>query len=75
MRRRAVDRVSVPPTIHALLAARLDYLELDERAVIEPAAVIGSVFVREAVDYLAAESVAAEVETQLRLAGREAVRP
>ena len=46
----AIDRVSVPPTIQALLAARLDYLEPEERAVIEPAAVIGYIFVRDAVE-------------------------
>ena len=34
-----LDRAVVPPTIQALLAARLDCLEHDERAVIEPAAV------------------------------------
>ncbi len=44
-----IDGAVVPPTIQALLAARLDYLEHDERAVIEPAAVIGQVFVKDAV--------------------------
>ena len=41
---RAVDELSavtVPPTIQALLAARLDRLSLEERVVIEVAAVIG----------------------------------
>ena len=61
-----VDRVSVPPTIQALLAARLDYLDTDERAVIEPAAVIGHLFVRDAVEYLTAEPVRPAVGTQLR---------
>ncbi len=61
----AIDRVSVPPTIQALLAARLDYLEPEERAVIEPAAVIGHVFVRDAVEYLTAESVQPVVGAQL----------
>ena len=60
-----VDRVSVPPTIQALLAARLDYLEPEERAVIEPAAVIGHLFVRDAVEYLAAEDVQPAVGAQL----------
>ena len=36
--------VPVPPTIQALLAARLDQLDADERAVIERAAVVGKVF-------------------------------
>ena len=44
-----IDHVAVPPTIHALLAARLDRLELDERSVIEPAAVIGQSFAKDAV--------------------------
>ena len=61
----AIDRVSVPPTIQALLAARLDYLEPEERAVIEPAAVIGHIFVRGAVEYLTTESVQPAVGAQL----------
>ena len=39
----------VPPTIQALLAARLDTLASDERAVIEPASVVGYVFADAAV--------------------------
>jgi predicted ATPase/class 3 adenylate cyclase len=52
-----IGRAVVPPTIQALLAARLDYLEPDERTVIEPAAVVGQVFVREAVAHLVPERV------------------
>jgi class 3 adenylate cyclase/tetratricopeptide (TPR) repeat protein len=52
-----IDRAVVPPTIQALLAARLDYLEQDERTVIEPASVIGHVFVKDAVTYLVPERV------------------
>jgi class 3 adenylate cyclase/tetratricopeptide (TPR) repeat protein len=52
-----IGRVAVPPTIQALLAARLDHLELAERAVIEPAAVVGQVFRRDAIAYLAPEDV------------------
>jgi class 3 adenylate cyclase len=36
----------VPPTIHALLAARIDRLQVDERAVFERAAVVGKEFWR-----------------------------
>jgi DNA-binding SARP family transcriptional activator len=43
----------VPPSIHALLAARLDQLGEDERAAIEPAAVEGKVFHESSVAYLA----------------------
>ena len=45
-RRRTIGDVAVPPTIQALLAARLDRLAREERAVIEPASVIGRVFVQ-----------------------------
>ena len=44
--------VAIPPTIHALLAARLDRLEPEERAVIERAAVIGKEFWRGAITEL-----------------------
>jgi class 3 adenylate cyclase len=40
--------VSVPPTIHAVLAARLDRLDPAERAVVEAAAVVGRCFERDA---------------------------
>jgi len=39
-----LESVSVPPTIQALLAARLDRLSADERAVIQRAAVAGKQF-------------------------------
>lgn len=71
----AVASVSVPPTIQALLAARLDYLDADERAVIEPAAVIGSIFVKDAVEHLTTESVRPAVGAQLRaLTAKQFVR-
>jgi tetratricopeptide (TPR) repeat protein len=41
--------IVVPPTINALLAARLDNLTREERAVVEPASVIGLVFAEAAV--------------------------
>ena len=41
-------RLPVPPTIHALLAARLERLPDDERAVLARASVIGTVFNRDA---------------------------
>jgi len=71
-----VDRVSVPPTIQALLAARLDYLDADERSVVEPAAVIGHIFVRDAVEHLTAEGVRPNVGTHLlALTDKQLVRP
>lgn len=41
---RGLSAVSVPPTLHALLAARLDRLEPAERGVVETAAVVGRSF-------------------------------
>ena len=45
--------VTVPPTIHALLAARLDQLDTAERSVLERGSVEGQVFHRGAVVALA----------------------
>jgi class 3 adenylate cyclase/tetratricopeptide (TPR) repeat protein len=52
----AVD-IDVPPTIHALLEARLDQLGRAERATVEPAAVIGLEFPQSALSELAPEAV------------------
>jgi len=49
--------IVVPPTIHALLQARLDTLGSDERVVIERGAVEGEVFHRGAVAQLAPDPV------------------
>ncbi len=46
---RDLDRLQIPPSIHALLAARLDLLEAGERVVVEPASVIGLEFPSDAV--------------------------
>ena len=43
---------SVPPSIQALIAARLDLLSREERAIVEPASVIGLVFPERAVHEL-----------------------
>jgi class 3 adenylate cyclase len=55
----------VPPTIHALLAARLDRLEPAERAVVEAAAVVGRSFSGGAVLELVGGDDRAELEGQL----------
>ena len=47
----------IPPTIEALVAARLDRLGHDERAVIEPASVVGQLFPEPAVHFLVPEPV------------------
>jgi class 3 adenylate cyclase/tetratricopeptide (TPR) repeat protein len=46
---RAADAVRVPPTIGALLAARLDRLPADERSTARRASVVGRVFERNAI--------------------------
>jgi class 3 adenylate cyclase/tetratricopeptide (TPR) repeat protein len=66
--------VTVPPTIQALLAARLDQLEAPERAVLERGSVEGKVFHRSAVEALAPEE--REVPQRLlALVRKELVRP
>ena len=68
--------VPVPPTIQALLAARLDRLGEEERAVIERASVEGQVFHRGSVAELLAEPLRASVAAHLgALVRKELVRP
>jgi class 3 adenylate cyclase len=74
--REARGTVSVPPTIRALLQARLDTLNQAERTVIERGAVEGKVFHRGAVVALAPEGERAGVGGQLlALVRKELVRP
>jgi class 3 adenylate cyclase/tetratricopeptide (TPR) repeat protein len=71
-----IESITVPPTIHALLAARLDGLAPDDRAVVEPAAVIGQVFVRDAVRHLAPEAVRPMLDERLgSLTAKQLVEP
>ncbi len=71
-----IDRVNVPPTIQALLASRIDHLEPDERAVIEPASVIGYLFVKDAVRHLVQEHIRDDIEAKLGvLTGKQLVQP
>jgi class 3 adenylate cyclase/tetratricopeptide (TPR) repeat protein len=66
--------ISVPGTIQALLAARLDQLEPAERGVLERGSIEGRVFHRGAVQALAPE----ETQVESRLTGlvrKELVRP
>jgi class 3 adenylate cyclase/tetratricopeptide (TPR) repeat protein len=67
--------VVVPPTIHALLQARIDTLDGDVRAVMERGAVEGEVFHRSAVSVLAPEPVRDGVEGHLAtLVRKELIR-
>jgi class 3 adenylate cyclase/tetratricopeptide (TPR) repeat protein len=69
-------QLAIPPTIQALLAARLDGLGNEERAVIERASVEGKVFHRGAVMELAPEPMRAQVRDRLaNLMRMELVRP
>jgi predicted ATPase/class 3 adenylate cyclase len=68
--------VSVPPTIRALLAARLDRLEGGERAILERGAVIGEEFWPGAVTALSPDSMQEQVWTHLQaLIRKELIKP
>jgi class 3 adenylate cyclase/DNA-binding winged helix-turn-helix (wHTH) protein/tetratricopeptide (TPR) repeat protein len=68
--------VTVPSTIQALLAARLDSLPVQERELLEHAAIEGEVFHRTAVRAFAAERLDAEFESRLAgLVRKELIRP
>ena len=63
--------VVVPPTIAALLAERLDGLSRQERAVVDPAAVIGLVFPAAAIAELVPDQIRYEVEGHLAALDRK----
>ena len=70
------EEPAVPPTIQALLAARLDRLEGDERRVVESASVEGRVFHRSALAELAPASARPALAAHLqRLVRRELIDP
>jgi predicted ATPase/class 3 adenylate cyclase len=60
-----LSELSIPPTIQALLAARLDDLDREERAILEPASVIGLTFPEPAIEELVPDALRAAVEQQL----------
>ena len=68
------EEISVPPTIQALLAARLDQLPDGERAALERGAVEGQVFHRGAVQALAPDDPAVPAQL-MGLVRKELVRP
>ena len=72
----AVDTLRVPDTVQAVLAARLDHLQADERAVLQRAAVIGQVFWWGAVADLSAPGEADGVAARLQALVRKGlIRP
>ena len=65
------EPIAVPPTIQALLEARLDKLTQTERLTVEPAAVIGLEFQQPALSTLAPESLRAELANHLDALSRK----
>jgi len=71
-----LETISVPPTIQALLAARLDRLSDGERRTIERAAVVGKEFGQRDVSELTPTAGRADVASQLMgLVRKELIRP
>ena len=60
----AIDELEVPETLHALIAARLDGLQPDERRLLQDAAVLGKTFTRQALGSLTGVD---EQDLELRL--------
>jgi tetratricopeptide (TPR) repeat protein len=71
-----VSDLVIPPTVNAILAARLDRLPDEERDVLERAAVAGEVFWWRSVEELSDEVLRPRVGSNLRsLVRRELIRP
>jgi class 3 adenylate cyclase/tetratricopeptide (TPR) repeat protein len=68
------DEIALPPTIQALLVARLDRLDPEERLVLEAASVIGKEFWRGALLHLSPSDREVSVLLQ-RLVRRRLIRP
>jgi class 3 adenylate cyclase/tetratricopeptide (TPR) repeat protein len=67
---------SIPATIQALLTARLDRLEAEERAVLQRASVVGRVFWWSAVSELSPKELQPQVSRHLQsLTRKELIRP
>lgn len=71
-----VEQLTLPLTIHALLAARLERLSLEERRVAESGSVVGRVFEPEAVAALTSRARGSlPIQELLSLVRRDFVRP
>lgn len=67
---------SIPPTISALLSARLDGLHPEDRSVIGAASVIGQIFYRRAVEELISAELSAQIPDRLAtLTTKELIQP
>jgi class 3 adenylate cyclase len=71
----AEGEVVVPPTLQALLAARLDQLDTDERSVLERGAVEGEIFHRGAVQALGPDDAAQVTPRLAALVRKQLIRP
>jgi class 3 adenylate cyclase/tetratricopeptide (TPR) repeat protein len=73
--RAGADELAIPPTVQALVAARLDALGGEERQVIEPASVIGLSFPEEALGELVETAAVPTLDAELTsLASKELIR-
>ena len=71
-----LDSIAVPPTIQAMLSARLDRLASDERAAAERASVVGRVFEQSSLVALSPPADRADVPRRLEaLVRKELIRP
>jgi len=61
----ALADLDIPPTIHALLAARIERLRAEDRLVLERAAVVGRQFSRAAVAHLLPREAQADLDAKL----------
>lgn len=70
------DEIAIPPTVSALIEARLDQLSADYRAVLQEGSVIGVVFYPRAVEAMSPPQLQAIVDRAIdRLTRRQFVRP
>ncbi|MFN2389091.1 MAG: AAA family ATPase [Actinomycetota bacterium] len=71
-----LSEIAVPPTVHALIASRLDRLGTEERQVIERASVVGKVFYRGAIAELSPPDQRSHLSDRLiGLVRKELIRP
>ena len=71
-----LESISVPPSLEALLAARIDVLEPTESSVLEAAAVVGQIFQARAVEAVVADDLRIRVDAGLAgLIRKRLVRP
>jgi len=73
--REGAGQLQIPPTVQALVASRLDALKSEERAVVDPASVIGNSFPYDAVSELVTDEVRVRLDSDLEtLSGKQMVR-